>query len=297
MVEQLFSTEGLSSLYDPHAFYYLFAVVAVLYVGKKVNDLLTPYDLDEELTEKDNKAVALSLAGYLFGLAIILWSVLTSESTVEETESVWRDIGVDLVNTVIWGAIGIALLQVARILNDKVLLYRFSNVKELAEDRNVGTGAVQCGAYIGSALMVAAALSGEGGYGFGGELVLTVLYFAAGQVAFIVFGFVYQLATRYDLHDEIEKDNVAAGVSFGMTLVAVGVLLSEYLILYDSLLGLAVWFLMSTVFLIGFRFIVDKVILPGSSLDSEISRDRNWGAALIEGSCAIGLAFLLTASF
>ena len=154
MVEQLFSTEELGGLYDPHAIFYLFAVVAVLYVGKKVNDLLTPYDLNEELTEKDNKAVALSLAGYLFGLAIILSSVLTSESTVEETESVWRDIGADLVSTVIWGLIGIAFLQAARILNDKVLLYRFSNIKELAEDRNVGTGAVQCGAYIGSALMV-----------------------------------------------------------------------------------------------------------------------------------------------
>jgi uncharacterized membrane protein YjfL (UPF0719 family) len=297
MVEKLFSTEGLSSLYDPKAIFYLFAVVAVLYVGKKVNDLLTPYDLNEELTEKDNKAVALSLAGYLFGLAIILRSVLTSESTVEETESVWRDIGADLVNTVIWGVIGIALLQVARILNDKVLLYRFSNVEELAEDRNVGTGAVQCGAYVGSALMVAAALSGEEGYGFGGELGLSILYFALGQVAFIAFGFVYQLATQYDLHDEIKKDNVAAGVSFGMTLAAVGLLLSEYLILHDSLIGLAGWFLLSTVFLIGFRFIVDKVILPGSRLDSEISSDRNWGAALIEGSCAIGLAFLLIASF
>jgi len=287
----------LSSLYDPKAIFYLFAVVSVLCVGKKVNDILTPYDLNEELTEKDNKAVALSLAGYLFGLAIILWSVLTSESAVEETESVWRDIGADLVSTVIWGVIGIAFLQVARILNDKVLLYRFSNVKELAEDRNVGAGAVQCGAYVGSALMVAAALAGEEGYGFAGELGLSVLYFAVGQVAFIAFGFVYQLATQYDLHDEIEKDNVAAGVSFGMTLVAVGLLLSEYLILHDSLIGLAVWFLLSTVFLIGFRFIVDKVILPGSRLDSEISRDRNWGAALIEGSCAIGLAFLLIASF
>jgi hypothetical protein len=42
---------------------------------------------------------------------------------------------------------------------------------------------------------------------------------------------------------------------------------------------------------------VDKFILPGSLLDEEISRDRNWGAALIEGTAAIGLALILTTLF
>lgn len=296
MADQLLNTEVLGSLFDPHAVFYLAAVVLVFYVGKKVNDFFTPYDLDIELTEKDNKAIALSFGGYLFALSIILWSVLSSESTVGASESVWRDLGADLLNTVLWGAIGIAFLQVARLLNDKLLLYRFSNAKELAEDRNVGTGAVQCGAYIGSALMVAAALSGESGYGFAGELLLSAIYFLAGQAAFIVFGFVYQFATRFDLHGEIEKDNVAAGVSFGMTLVAVGVVLSAYLIRFDSLPGLALWFVLTTILLIAFRFLVDKLILPGKSLDDEIATDRNWGAAIVEGSCAVGLALLFTAA-
>jgi uncharacterized membrane protein YjfL (UPF0719 family) len=297
MIDQLFNTEAIGILYDPHAILYLVAVVAVLFVGKKVNDFFTPYNLNVELTDKDNKAIAVSFTGYLLALAIILWSVLSSESTVAETDSFWRDLGADILDTVIWGAVGIALLQVARIINDKALLYRFDNAKELAEDRNVGTGAVQFGSYVGSAFMVAAALSGGGDQGFGQELLLTVIYFFAGQFAFVLFGLVYQFATKYDLHDEIAKDNAAAGLSYGLTLVSVGLLLSGYLRQYDSLIGLALWFVIATIFLIGFRAIVDKIILPGSALDDEIARDRNWGAALIEGGCAIGLALLLIASF
>jgi uncharacterized membrane protein YjfL (UPF0719 family) len=296
MMEQLFNTDVLRSLYDPHSIFYLVAILAVFYVGKKVNDLLTPYDLNAELTEKDNKAIALSFGGYLFALAIILWSVLASDSIVEESDSVWKDLGTDILDTLIWGAVGIVFLQIARFMNDKILLHKFSNVKELVEDQNVGTGAVQCGAYIGSALMVSAALSGDDGYSFAGELFLTTVYFFAGQIAFIVFGFVYQLATQFDLHAEIEKDNAAAGVSFGMTLVAVGIILSSYLIDFDSLPGLGLWFIVTTFLLIGFRFIVDKVILPGSRLDDEISVDQNWGAAVIEGGCAVGLALLFTAA-
>ena len=43
-------------------------------------------------------------------------------------------------------------------------------------------------------------------------------------------------------------------------------------------------------FLITGRYIADKLLLPGGLLDDEISQDRNWGAALIEGGVAIIIA-------
>ena len=38
-------------------------------------------------------------------------------------------------------------------------------------------------------------------------------------------------------------------------------------------------------------------MLPGSLLDEEISKDQNWGAAIVEGASAIGIALVLTAVF
>ncbi len=297
IIQTWFDTEAALDLIDPHAVIYLVVTGLVLYVGKLVNDWLTPYKLNEQLTEVDNKAVALSFSGYILALGIILWGVLSTDSSITPTGSMSRDLIANLVDTAIWGGIGIVLLQIARLINDKILLYQFNNTKELVEDKNVGTGAVQCGTYIGSAFIIRAALSGEATESFLVSLTSTLVFFILGQLAFILFSKLYQIVSRYDLHGEIEKDNVAAGVSFGMTLTAVGVVLSGYILRSDSIVGLALWFVLSAFLLLVLRYVVDKLLLPGKILDEEISQDRNWGAALVEGSAALGLALILTAAF
>jgi len=295
-IQTWFDTSVLWELLDPDAAVYLLAAVVVLYIGKLVNDRLSPYSLNKELTEHDNKAVALSFSGYLLGLAFILSGVLGSESSVRITGHATRDLLADIGSTILWGGIGIALLLVARFLNDKTLLRRFDNTKELVVDRNVGTGAVQAGAYIGSALIVVGAMAGDGESTFLGGLMATLVYFFLGQLSFVAFGILYQWVSRFDLHHEIEQDCVAAGVAFGMTLAAIGILLSGYIMKFDSLVGLALWFFISAFSLVTVRYLVDKLILPGKLLDEEISVDRNWGAALLEGSACIGIAFILNAS-
>ena len=291
-----FDTSEVLELIDPNTAVYLLVVVVVLYIGKLVNDVLSPYSLSQELTEHDNKALALSFSGYFLGLALILAGVLRSDPSIQITGHATRDLLADIGNMTLWGGIGMALLLVARVLNDKTLLHRFDNMKELVEDRNVGTGAVQAGAYVGSALIIVAAMYGDDDSTFPTGLVSTLVYFLLGQLAFVAFGMLYQGVSRFDLHHEIEQNNVAAGVAFGMTLTAIGILLSGYIMNFDSLIGLAVWFAISAFSLVTIRYLVDKLILPGKLLDEEISGDRNWGAALLEGCACIGIAFILNAS-
>ena len=50
--------------------------------------------------------------------------------------------------------------------------------------------------------------------------------------------------------------------------------------------------LVGAIALILVRVIVDKFVLPGASLDAEIVTDKNWGAAIIEGGVAIGVALV-----
>lgn len=158
------------------------------------------------------------------------------------------------------------------------------------------TTAVECGSYVGSGLIVHAALSGENTSVLNG-LISTLIFFAVGQVLFIVFGLMYQKVTRFDVHQEIEQDNAAAGVSAGMNLVAIGVLLSGYIKFSDSLPGLGVWFVIAALLLLTSRYMVDKVMLPGALLDEEIKNDKNWGAAFVEGTAAIALALIVNACF
>ncbi len=296
LVSNAIDVSEVWELLDPHSMIYLVTMLGIFVLGKWIYDLLTPYKLNEQLVEKDNRAIAVSFVGYLLGLGIILEGVVSQESSSLATGSARRDLLLDVGDTLLWGVIGIVLLQLARWINDKWLLSSFLNTKELVEDQNVGTGAVEFGSFVGSALIIRVLLMGEGA-SILTSIVETVAYFLAAQVIFVLFGKVYQLATRYDVHHEIEQDNAAAGVSLGLSLIAVSILVSSYLSRYDSLLGLALWFVMGTVLLLGCRYLVDKFLLPGRVLDDEVGTDRNWGAALIEGGSAIAIAALIGASF
>ena len=50
---------------------YVLLALIVLIVAKIVRDIITPYRLDEELTEKDNHAVGLGVTGYYAAVMII----------------------------------------------------------------------------------------------------------------------------------------------------------------------------------------------------------------------------------
>lgn len=296
LISNALDVSEVFDLFDPHALIYLVSMLGIFVTGKWVWDLLTPYNLNEQLVEVDNRAIAVSFAGYLLGLGIILEGVVSQDSAILATGSVRRDLLLDVGDTILWGLIGIVLLQFSRWINDKLLLSTFSNTKELVEDKNVGTGAVEFGSFVGSALIIRVLIQGESD-GILIAILETVVYFLAAQVIFVLFGKVYQLVTRYNVHEEIERDNVAAGVSLGLSLIAVAMLVSSYLSRFDSLLGLALWFLMGTALLLGCRYLVDKFLLPGRLLDDEVGADQNWGAALIEGASAIALAALIGASF
>ena len=282
-----FSFRPIAELFQPVAATYLLAILIIMVIGKHLHGRFSSYDLDHELTTTDNKAVALSTTGYLFALGLILWGVIAPNG--ETTVTGFWSLIIDLISTFFWGLLGIGLLQVSHYLNDRYLLPNFSNHKEIIEDRNLGTGAVEGCTFIASGIIIKTVLCGSGS-GFLADLFGTLFYFAVGQAAFLIFGRLYQRISRFDLHHEIEQDNAAAGVAFGLSMIAVGILLADYIAAYNSLPGLIFWLPLSFFFLITGRYIADKMLLPGALLDEEISQDRNWGAALIEGAVAIIIA-------
>jgi len=287
VLSEILNTEAAFDYIHFEGFAYLVVVLILFWLGKLANDLITSYSINEELMHKDNKALAVSYVGYLIGQGLIILGVLEGEGT---------DLINDLTQMVIWSVIGIGLLNASRIINDKIIFSKFDNVKEIIKDKNIGTGAIQFGSYVGTALILRAILTGES-LSLKMDLLYTAVFFVVGQMGFFLFARIYQLITRYDLHAEIEKGNVAAGVSFGTTLVAIGILLSHSINQTYSLAAFFVWFVNGLGLIIAGRFLVDKFILPDHKMDVEIQQDQNWGVALIEGGSAIIIALLLNASF
>ncbi|MCF6311972.1 MAG: DUF350 domain-containing protein [Verrucomicrobiales bacterium] len=294
-IELWLDPEPLTQLIGSSSIIYFIVSLSILWLAKIIKSRLVSYQLNTELTTRDNKAVAVATAGYLLAVMIVIRGVLLSDSELDT--SAYSSQLIDVAMTLAWSLVAIVLLLISAVVNDKFLLHSFSNRKELIQDRNVGTGAVVAASYIGTALLISSAVKGASDASFAIELTDTVVYFIAGQAAFIIMGIFYQKLTSYDIHAQIEQNNAAAGVSFGMTLVAMALLLSGYLQNNDSLLGFAAWIPLSLILLFISRFAVDKIVLPQSDINEEIAKDQNWGVALLEGSVAIGIALILNASF
>ena len=268
----------------------IFIIVFFIFflIGKVINDLLhREYKLNFELVEKDNAALALAVVGYYFGLVLAIGGTIAGPSAglVE-----------DLYDLVIYGILSIILLNISWFLCDKLILFKFRVSEELIRDHNQGTGVVSAGISVASGFIIYGAVSGEGG-----SIWTVLVFWALGQVLLILAGLVYERITPYNIHEQIEKDNVAAGVSFAGALVSIGIIIglagegdfTAWSIDLPVYIGFAV---LGLILLPIIRLLTDKVLLPTVKLADEIAAQEkpNVGAAYIEAFSYIAAAFIIS---
>ncbi len=259
----------------------------VFFIGKLVNDALhRQYKVTHELVEKDNAALALAMVGYYSGLIIALSGILVGESI---------SLVDDLLDITIYGLEAIILLNISWLICDKVILSRFSVTDELIRDQNQGAGAVIASVCIASGFVIFGAVQGEGGH-----IWTVAIFWIIGQVILVLAGCAYNAILPYDLHAEIEKDNVAAGVSFAGALISLGVIIGlaaegEFVSWAENLPGFIGYVIIGLVLLPIIRLLTDKVLLPTVKLTDEIANQEkpNVGAAYIEAFAYIASAFII----
>ena len=267
------------------SFGYIAVGFALVLLSKFLKDLLTPYRLDVELSHKDNVALGLAITGYFAGVLIIFLGAAVGPSPDEVPQV--AVLGMELAQTLFYAVVGIVMLNFSSLLIDKMVLYKFSMRKEIIEDRNVGTGAVEAGCLVANGLVIAGAIHGDG------DFATAVVFYLLGQVVLILFGLFYQWITSYDIHHEIEEDNVAAGVSLGFGMAAIGIILlkatfGDFISWEHNLAMFGIYAGAGFVALMLVRKVVDFAILPRTTLHHEIVEDRNLNAALLEGTLSVG---------
>lgn len=266
---------------------YLISAFVLFWLGKLVKDLTTTsYSVREELVEKDNVALGIAMAGYFFGLIMAIGGTLSGPSQGLEN---------DLIDIGIYGLLAIILLNLSRLVNDGLILHGFKVRDELIDDQNAGTGVVVAASYIATGLVIFGAVSGE----IGG-IVTTVIFWALGQLALVLAGLMYEWITPYSIHDEIEKDNVAAGVAFAGALVGIGVIVfhasaGNFISWAVNLQDFAIEVVAGLILLPIVRLISDVILLPGQKLTDEIANQEhpNLAAGFIEATSYVGASFLI----
>ena len=267
-------------------FIYLAVVLVLVAIGKWVYTALhRGFVLRTQLLEKDNLAMALTIAGYYLGLAIVLGGVVSGPGSGMLTENV--------IDVVIFGLVAIVLLNLSGWINDKIIFSGFDNQKEIIQDRNIGMGAIEGGNHVAVGLITAGALSGEGG------LLSGAVFWVLGQVGLIVAALLYNKMTSFDLHREIERDNIAVGVAFAGVLIGFGNIIrlaseGDFVLWTQSLSEFGYYAVVGLLLLPLVRLFADKVLLPGARLTDELVQDvPNVGAGAIEATTYLAASILI----
>jgi len=269
--------------------------ILLLAFARLVQDFVTPYKIQEQLRTHDNVALALSIAGYYLGIIIVfvgaVYQPFTSsvDSNLGFTTEYWEDVIEVLVTTVI----GIIILNVARTIVDKLVLYKFSTEKEIIEDHNVGTGAVEAAVYVAVGIVIAGSVAGVGG---GPETSFAFL--GLGLLTVILYTLFYEFTTSYDVHDEIERDNVAVGVALAGNLIAISIVVfkavfGDFTTWEEGIAGFLTFAVIGTALLFVVRTLVDLILFPKVSMAQELTVDRNLGLAFIETSVLVSASLIL----
>lgn len=266
---------------------YLIAVFIIFFLGKFIFDKMHPrFRLKEELVEKDNLALALAVIGYYLGLVFVIGGTLIGPSS---------GLFEDLIDIFVYGIIGIILLNISNVLNDKILLYKFNNDKEIIDDQNSGTGIIMAANYFANGLILYGAISGDGG-----DIVTALVFWLCGQIALIVAAFLYNVITPFDVHEQIEKDNVAVGVAMAGILLALGNIISiaisgDFISWQENFSRFLGFVVVGLILLPVMRFITDKILLPGRKLTDELVNQEkpNIGAGALEAFSYVAASIIL----
>jgi uncharacterized membrane protein YjfL (UPF0719 family) len=269
--------------------------IVVLILARLLKTWLSPYRMDEELTSRDNPAFGLALAGYYLAVVIIFLAAARAQAVPLEagTTGALTALGTDIA----WSLAGILALAFSRWLMDRMLVVQCCNSDEIVRNRNVAAGAVECGVYLSAGVVVSGVLREPGG-----TALTALVFFLLSQTVLLLFGRVYQRVAGYDVAREIRAGNLAAGVAFGLTLLAIALLMlkatsGEFLdwgtnlgyFGFDALVGFGL--------LLVLRWVVDAALLPNARIAEEIARDRNVNVGLLEGVLASGVAAIILVVF
>lgn len=265
--------------------------VLLVALAKYLRDLIAlrrGHDLAKLIVHKDNTPVAVEMAGFVLAMTIALLGALFVQGDA------WWQQALDLVGT---GAIVMLVLLANDQLVSRVVLRGLDCNTAVMIDHNLAVAIVRAAGNVATAFALTAALNHPS------PLWERLVWMVLGQGALVGLSFVYQWVTPYDDVAEVKRNNVAAALPMAGVLLAAGLVVRSALAGAGAgwgpdLLSLAIDLAVSGALVLALRWLGDKLILPGSTFEEEIARDRNAGVGFIEAtlyvSGALAASYFLT---
>src|SRR5262245_30349370 len=272
----------------------ILAVIVLLIIARAVYRVVLGQAMTETLIDRDNKAAAVALGGFLLGVIQVLIPVLSGPS-----HSFWGDVR----SVAAYGIGGIIAMTLAGLVFEQYSRLTGVPLREQIAQGNLAAGIIAGAVHFGSSQLVAGSLTGDGG-----ALGPTVVFWAAGLSAMMVFTHIFRQLTSYQDAELIRQGNSAVALGAAGLIISIGMMVgyavSETFTTYaegfrDFGLMLLVVFALYPVR----QIIVQMLFLGGGfsfrngRLDQEIAEDQNIGAGLLEAVGYLGTAIIVTRIF
>lgn len=281
------------------ASYYLvdfLIALAILSAMRFLAGLVGNVSATHEISQKDNRAFGVSLAGAMLAVSIMLMGVVSGEAGYSLLD--------ELLTVISFGVIGIVLMWLTRILFDRVSFPGLSIHEEIMRG-NLSASIIDACNMIATAIIIRAAMKWVEGDVYS-SLLAVVISFIASQI-------IMALATLYrvkvyqrrhngaELHTAIEQDNVALSLRFGAYRIGIAIAVSaafgaiEYAPnAFITVFGL--WFgvaMLLFILLTLIAIVIRHGVLHGVNIGEEVGQQRNISVGVIEGSIYIVVGLLL----
>jgi uncharacterized membrane protein YjfL (UPF0719 family) len=287
-----FSTIFTGSVFMNFGKGFIFVIISVLIIGlaKFIADRRTTEFDDDAHIDDGNLAVGIRRAGLYLGIAIALSATIGGDS---------KNFLSDIITLSADGVLILICLFSCRYINDKIMLGHINNDQECMKG-NAAVGTVEACMYIATGFVLNGSLSGLSNTLIEGVLS-TIVFFVLGQFALLVFGYLYEVITPFNVRDEIQKGNIAAGLGLGGILVALGIILRSsiegpFTSWGIDIINFTMYAFYGIIMLLIFRIVIDKMLLPTTKLSVEITEDKNVAALLVAESAIIAVAIIIAFS-
>jgi uncharacterized membrane protein YjfL (UPF0719 family) len=228
------------------------------------------YDPINELFFRDNAALGVRYALYI---AAVLIALLGTFDRAQGDSGV-----VEFSQHALLAAL---LVHLSRYLNDWLILYDFSNNREVVQQKNLAVAIVEGATYVGSAHVVAGAFADwESG------LWLALIWFVIGQFLVVVLALLYR-AVAPGVAKSLDDHNSAMGVSLGAFLLSGGIICGVAISgpsrgWQQDLLIVATYIVTWLGVMVITHFITELLVVRSSRVSDEITHQRNIAAALFK---------------
>jgi uncharacterized membrane protein YjfL (UPF0719 family) len=184
--------------------------------------------------------------------------------------------------------LAVLLIYLSRYLNDWLILYHFSNNREVVQEKNVAVALVEGATYMASAYVIAGAF-----YDWENGLLVALVWFFVGQLLLIALAALYRVASQA-VDAALDEKNLAVGISLGGFLLSGGMVCGAVISgpsqgWRHDILIVAVYLTSWLLLMLVAHMVSDRLVLRSSRLGDEVVEQRNIAAALFKAVIFLAL--------